>query len=402
MTTPARPPPIPRRHPSRPSLSAALSTDSSSSHAGPSPDLPPLPSHTLSQVSPALPAHRDLPPPDSDQPLTRSTGTPRQHSSHSPSTAHVWMGPTHSTPASSSDIGDPSSPSAMRHTNAGLGAANVGLGPVLLDFKDWVKAGQSSRDGGSTVVAGGDRREGHPYPSDHHYERQHQQHRPQHLDLHSPHKTRNSYGSVFSSSNRSAEADYSGASVRESYSSYGGGSSEVSVSRGVCCGLAGGAHQYHLSRQAVGGTTARLTPTVHILLTTSTLPILTHSQNHPHPFPTFLQLKSIHFVAQHRFLPQSQDRWPRRLSDVGPRATTRIRRRLHPIHCNNDTTKRVARFLSRDEPHELDRKRAGKSQFAPPPAVAARLTRRSPRCGLTPGLRACPSATIGRSGRQPT
>lgn len=45
----------------------------------------------------------------------------------------------------------------------GIGAATVGLGPVLLDFKDWVKAGQSSAaregGGGSTIVAGDNSRE---------------------------------------------------------------------------------------------------------------------------------------------------------------------------------------------------------------------------------------------------
>ncbi|CAK9787180.1 unnamed protein product [Cutaneotrichosporon oleaginosum] len=120
----------------------------------------------------------------------------------------------------------------MRHAAAGLGTANIGLGPVLLDFKDWVKAGQSSRDAASTVVASGsgNRRESHVH-SDPQPHRHHQHHRHNH-DAHEPTQPqpRNSYGSAFSSSNRSAEADYSGTSVRESYSSYGGGSSEYTPS----------------------------------------------------------------------------------------------------------------------------------------------------------------------------
>ncbi|BEI83694.1 hypothetical protein CcaverHIS002_0402980 [Cutaneotrichosporon cavernicola] len=116
----------------------------------------------------------------------------------------------------------------MRHTAAGLGTANIGLGPVLLDFKDWVKAGQSGGHAASTVVASGNRHESH------HYSEPHQQPRDAHAHAHShehpPLQPRHSYSSTFSSSNLSAEADYGGASARESYSSYGGGSSEYTSS----------------------------------------------------------------------------------------------------------------------------------------------------------------------------
>ncbi|GMK58960.1 hypothetical protein CspeluHIS016_0604020 [Cutaneotrichosporon spelunceum] len=110
----------------------------------------------------------------------------------------------------------------MRHTAAGLGTANIGLGPVLLDFKDWVKAGQSGRGPASTVVSSGNRRESHHYHSDP-LQHQRNSHEPPAL------QPRYSYSSTLSSSNISAEADYGGASVGD-YSSYGGGSSEYTSS----------------------------------------------------------------------------------------------------------------------------------------------------------------------------
>lgn len=144
-TPPARPPPIPRRHPSRPSLSAAISSSGSVSSvaASPSPEPPP----PLPLAATTASAEQSLRSTPSDF-TTRATFENSASIRAARRSSAVLIGAPTSPPAS---------PNLSRQS-MGIGAATVGLGPVLLDFKDWVKAGQAS-GGGSTVVAGDNERD---------------------------------------------------------------------------------------------------------------------------------------------------------------------------------------------------------------------------------------------------
>lgn len=151
MATPKRapPPPIPRRHPSRPSIhhTSSASFGGSSSTASDSPPLqhsyPSPPLSLLQSTSSAYdsPTHS----PSADTVTTQRHPATSRWGGRPPS--GLFLGPT--TPARpGSPNAQPASPGIhFGPGSVGLGAAGVGLGHPRIDFKDWVKAGRDNPNG---------------------------------------------------------------------------------------------------------------------------------------------------------------------------------------------------------------------------------------------------------------